>query len=370
MQKLASEYLETITSPDLLPSVLHGRTEWHTSRGAPDPSRSTQEDRHDAQLHNVPSVELLPPEYGERCGCDVCRDPRASRTLAESPVAAAVNSLASQTERVIPPLPMLGYHPEDPRRNDYATEFRSDMFLREELRWVDLRASTSKERYMGRQLNSSDDSSVKHLGHTCNGFPQLPVIRARSSFRGDTYHSMTYDTCFQYLCTLPPWHYHIREVINLCPRSPSSGEPVGNISPEGLLSEEWLVNCCTRSMGNSRPLGEVSQPGGQPLSGLYDRGNKMVPCFQTTTRKVSPSTDQPPQEEEHRRLNYSRELADSIVEGMVHTIRAQNEEVNALRADMKDMRSRMARFFASRKKAQQKSLAFIAAVKARMDERI
>lgn len=368
MEKWSSEYLESIAIPDLSPSVLHRRTEYHASRGAPDPPRSTQENRHGMQLHDVPSVELLPPEYGGRCGSDAHREPQGSRTLAESPMVAAVNTLNTQTERVIPELPMVGYHLNDPRKADYSTQVRSDMFLEEEGRWVDLRASTPDEHYMGHQLNRSDDSTVKHLGQNCNGFLQLPVIRAHSSFREDTYCSITHDTCLQYQRTLPPWHYQNGELINFCPKSPRSVDPLVNIYPEGLISEECLVDRCRVSVGNSRYLGDVSQPCRQPLSGLYDRCNKTVPCFQTTTRKVSSRTDQPPQEEEHRRLNCSRVLADSIIEGMVHTIRAQNEEVNALRADMKEMRSRMAKFFARRKKAQQKSLAFIAAVKARMDE--
>lgn len=114
----------------------------------------------------------------------------------------------------------------------------------------------------------------------------------------------------------------------------------------------------------------VAQSGGQPLRGVYIRGTKPVQRFQKKTWNSASKTHKPQQGEEHCSFDSPLELEERISKSMLDTLRAQNDQVDKLRADIRNMRSRLAKFVATGKKAEEKSLAFIAAAKARMDEDI
>ncbi|KAL3218773.1 hypothetical protein MRX96_031312 [Rhipicephalus microplus] len=366
MEKRYSEFLPTIASTDILPSELHEGTDWPASRGSSKPPQSTQEDHREVQLHNVSSVECIPHES---CGhCDVHFKPQGSRRLTESPAMTATGSLTWQVERVIPEMPLVGYHLEDSRRDVHSTEFRSNVSLQGEFEWVDMWASTPEEPYELQQIHCSNEPSLKRLTQACSRFPRPPGVVYQRHDLADTYHDIDHDVYFENhrYCHVCP--YRRGEFLN-CPRCLTLLTPPVNLHHDSPVPEEYHASS-SRSVEHSMFLEEVAQSGGQPLRGVYIRGTKPVQRFQKITWNSASKTHKPQQGEEHCSFDFPLELEERISKSMLDTIRAQKDQVDELRADIRDMRSRLAKFVATGKKAQEKSLAFIAAVKARKDEDI
>lgn len=233
MEKRYSEFLPTIASTDILP------TEWPESRGASKPSKSTQEDRREAQLHNVSSVERVPHESGGHC--DVHLEPQASRRLTESPAMTATGSLTWQVERVIPEMPLVGYDLEDSRRDVHSTEFRSNVSLPGQCEWVDMWASTLEGHYELQEVHRSDKPSLKHLTQTCSSFLRPPGFVHQRYILADTYHDVDHDACFEnhrYFHVCP---YHQGDFLN-CPRCPTPVTPPVNLNHDSPVPEEYHVS--------------------------------------------------------------------------------------------------------------------------------
>ncbi|KAL1421978.1 hypothetical protein MTO96_003968 [Rhipicephalus appendiculatus] len=132
--------------------VLYRRTQWQPARRAYDPVRSTQLDSRVTRLRRVPSEESVPRESGARYASAMSDDEESSRIIdIDPPVVAGANS---ETEPVIPKVPLAGYHLEDPRREDYAPGFRRDLHPQEH-ELVDLTVSTREQHYEARQLTNS-----------------------------------------------------------------------------------------------------------------------------------------------------------------------------------------------------------------------
>lgn len=360
--------------------VLYRRTQWQSARRAYDTVRSTQLDRRGTRLRSVRSVETVPRESDGLYGNATSGGQESSRIIdADPPVMVGANS---ETERVIPKVALAGYHLEDPRSEDYAPGFRRDSHPQEH-ELVDLTVSTHEQRYEARQLYGSGDASLGPTGLIFRGFAQPPPIRTCTGRRSDIYNAENRDIDFAHRYNFQRCHYLSQEypdicvrcsrpvesVVNYCPGGPRPEECLVNYCPVGPRPEECLLNYCPRLLENPRSVRDVSQAGGPPLRGFHDdRGKKLSVCFQAGTMRGASMVRQLPPDGERTWFDCPRELADGIVEGMVRTVRAQINEVDALRADMRDLRCRIANFVAEEKKAQEQSLAFIAAVKQRMAE--
>lgn len=354
------------TSSQSRSSALYRRAQRQPSRRMSEYTRSTLEERR-ARPRRLPSGEPVRRESDGRYRSGMSSDPHAPEmaTLTDPPVIVAVNS-TSQPERIIPELPLVGYRLEDPRKEDYAPGFRRDP-RPQECKSANITSSISEQHYKMQQPHGIAAASVGHPGQVSRDIEHPPMVRAHRGRRSDMWRVEFHEAHFVHRPDLRPWHYQYEEHLNFCPRFPTPVGSLVNFFTEGPRPEESLVNYCPRSVENMGCSEGVWQTYYPHLGSRYGRGANPVLSFQPQTWRDASRMRQPPQEEETW-LDYPRELADIIFEGMFDTLRAQSDEVEALRADMRNVRSRMADFIESQKKAQDQSLAFIAAVKAQMDK--
>nr|XP_050047824.1 uncharacterized protein LOC126544525 [Dermacentor andersoni]XP_054917061.1 uncharacterized protein LOC126544525 [Dermacentor andersoni]XP_054917062.1 uncharacterized protein LOC126544525 [Dermacentor andersoni] len=355
-----------VTSGQSRSSALYRRAQWQPSRRMPESKRSTLDDRRDVRPRHLPSVETVRRESDGMRGSAPSSEPHApgTATLADPPAIVAVSS-TSQSERIIPELPLVGYHLEDPRKEDYAPGFRREP-RPQEYKPVNP-ASVSEEHYKMQQPHGSAAASVGHRGQVSRDIEHPPMVRAHRGRQSYMLPTESHERHFVHRPDLRPWHYQYQEHPNFCPRCPTYLGSFVSFCMGGPRPEESLLNYCPRSLENTGSSEGVLQTGGLHLGNPYGRGSQPVLGFQPLTWRDASRMRQPPREQETW-LDYPHELADIIFEGMIDTLRAQSDEVDALRADMRDVRSRMANFVASEKKAQDQSRAFIAAVKAQMDK--
>lgn len=343
------------------PRALYRRTQWQPSRRAHYRTRSIQGEHRNTHIRGVPPTERTAHESNRRYGSDVYTDQESPRTLNGPSPMVPVNS---QTERIIPEIPLVGYHLEDPRRDDYRAGFHRGT-LRQDDKLVELRASTHDEHYNGQALNGSSNTTRRNPLQIHSSFPQPPVTGAQGGLHEAAYQADNH-ACFQQRHEVHPGQIPNGE-FNFCSRCPRPVQPLGNFCPGPPNVEERLGNYYSMTLEIPLPSSEASQ-GGNPSFGLYGGGSHSVPHFQAMTWRDSSRMREPPEDGEQAWLQCHRILYNRINGGMLRTLRALNNEVDALRADMRETRSRIAKFVDSERKEQEKSLAFIADVKAWMAE--
>lgn len=285
----------------------------------------------------------------------------------------------SQAERIIPQVPLTGYHLHDPRGEHYAPGFRGYSIC-EGHKLRDHTTSAPEENNVKQLCDSNGDpGDPSSQIYSDNA---LPLVVSADNSRSDMYGAEHRDKGVAQHTILHTRHHRSEEFANFCARCPRPIEPPANYwerspTPEEYvvsyasmspMSEGCLVTNCPRPLPNDRFPGHVSQAGGAHLEGVYERGTGPAICFQTLTTGGASTMNQAQHEEERSWWDYQRDLTESIVEAMIHTVISKSDEVDALRYEMRDLRLRIASFVAAEKKAQERSLAFIAAVKQRMDD--
>uniref|UniRef100_A0A224Y615 Uncharacterized protein n=1 Tax=Rhipicephalus zambeziensis TaxID=60191 RepID=A0A224Y615_9ACAR len=358
--------------------VLYRRTTRQPARRAYGPVRSTESDRRSTQQHRVRSLETVPREGDGWHGSAMSTEQEPSRVIeTDPPIEDGVNS---EPERVIPKVQLAEYHLEDPRREDYAPGFRRNLHL-QQYELIDLTVPTHEQHY-GAQLYGSGGGSLERHGQIPSSSARPPISRTCTLRSSDIYHRKNRYIAFLRRHNLHRCNYLGQEGPDVCARCSRPVESLVNYGsggsrpeeylvsycPVGPRPEECLVNYCPKPLDTARSMREASEAGVPYLRGPHVGGNEQSPCFQTLRRRGNSMMRQLPPDGERTWFDFPRELADRIVEAMVHTIRVQSNEVDALRADMRDLRIRMASFVADEKKAQEKSLSFIAAIKQRMAE--
>lgn len=352
------------------PCTLYRRKLCHPARRARGLTRSAQKDSHDTRLRNVTSNEPATRESDGRFGSSPSSE---SEALTEPPVLLAANS---QAERIIPQVPLTGYHLQDPRDEHYAPGFRGYSIC--EGHKLRDHTTSAFEEHNAKQLYDTSGAPARASSQIHSDSALALVICADNS-RSDMCGAENRDKGFAHYPILHTRHHRSEEFASFCARCPRpieypvnywerSPTPEEHVVSYPPMSEGCLVTNCPRPLENGRFPGRVSQAGGPPLEGLYERGTWPEVCFQALTTGGASTMNQAQQQQERSWWDYQRDLTESIVEAMIHTVRLKSAEVDALRYEMRDLRLRITSFVAAEKKAQERSLAFIAAVKERMGD--
>ncbi|KAL3218781.1 hypothetical protein MRX96_031320 [Rhipicephalus microplus] len=344
------------------------------------PVRLTQSDRRSPQQHHVRSVETVRRGGEGRLGGAMSAEQEHSRIIETGRAVEDVKN--SGFERVIPKVPLAGQHLKDPRRENYSPGSRRDSHL-QEYELIDRRMFTDAENYKEAQdLYCSCDESLKLHYYSPSSYARPSVCRTCTVRSNDIYHLENHDIASSHRRTLQRCDYLGREGQDMCvegsrpveslayycPKCPRAKKYPALYCPVVPRPEECLARCCPRALDPALYVGEHPIAGGPLSRGFHNRLNKLH--SEEVTVRSAPLMRQRPLNSERTLFHYKRDMARCIVEEMIHSIRAQNNEVEALRDDMRDLRVKIVNLHVEEKKAQEESLAFITAVKQLMTEPI
>ncbi|KAH8030710.1 hypothetical protein HPB51_011497 [Rhipicephalus microplus] len=358
--------------------VLHRRTQWTPAPRPYHPVRLTQSDRRSPQLHHVRSVETVRRVGEGRLSGAMSAEQEHSRIIETDRAVEDVKN--SGVERVIPKVPLAGQLLKDPRRENYCPGSRRDSHL-QEYELIDRTMFTDEEHYKEAQdIYCSCDESLKLHYYSPSSYARPSVCRTCTMRSSNIYHPENHDIASSCHRTLQRCDYLGQEGQDMrvegsrpvesqayyCPKCPRAKNYPAPYCPVVPRPEECLARCCPRALDPALYVGEHPLTGGPLSRGFHNRLNKLH--SEEVTMRSAPLMRQRPPNSERTLFHYKRDMARCIVEEMIHSIRAQNNEVEALRDDMRDLRVKIVNIHVEEKKAQEESLAFIAAVKQLMAE--